>query len=423
MTRYRTLDHPVIAMIRWDPEQPAEWVNDHIAMVHATSNSYLIPGEHGDDDLVINTGTALQGASIRAKYEDLLGRPLKVSRVISTQNHADHIGGWKAFADPQTEFIAQRMASQLLVERDRLSNFFGRRYANVISAMMTGSVRQEGVRETWPDKFTTYDHEMAFTQSGRRLVLKSLWSGETLDSTAVWLPDERTVFTGNWAGAIHGALPNFYTARGDRQRSVPGWLGQCRDLLAEEPELLITGHEQPIRGKDRIRADLTKVHDAVRFIHDETVARMDAGTNLPAIMAAITLPEHLKPRDGRCPPSWIVRAVYEEYAGWFHQEHTSELYPTPQSVIWAELVERAGGAEEVAGKAKRELDAGNPDKALHFIEMAVFVEPLNPAVRQTELAVLDKLADATEGRIFDLLGWLEGRITAARAAIEQARNA
>lgn len=415
MTKFRTLDHPMLGMIAWDPQRPAEWINDHIAMVHAISNAYLIAGDEGD--VVINSGTEQQGPRIREKFEELLGRPLDVRKLLFTQNHTDHIGGWRAFVGLRTEVIAQKMTPQLVAERKMLSNFFTRRYRNVIANLMTGSNRQVGAPETVPPDITTFDREFAFTQSGRRYLLKSLWSGETLDSLAVWLPDERTVFTGNWAGAIHGALPNFYTARGDRQRSVPGWLEQCLALLDEEPELLITGHEQPIAGKDRIRTDLLKVHDAVRFLHDETIKGMEAGTDLATLMAQIRLPGHLTPRDGRCPPHWIVRAVYEEYAGWFRQERTSELYATPQSAIWAELVECAGGPEQIVRMARRELAAGNAEKALHFIEMAVFAAPSNQAVREAELAVLDALADATGGRTFDLLGWLEGRIAAARQAL------
>jgi len=415
MTKFRTLDHPVMRMIAWDPQRPAEWINDHIMMVHAISNSYVITGDGGD--VVINTGTAQQGARIREKFEELLGRALDVSKLIFTQNHTDHVGGWTAFAGSETEIIAQRMAPQLIAERKMLTNFFTRRYANVISSMMSGEPKKVGAPESAPERITTFADELAFSHSGRRYVLKSLWSGETLDSLAVWLPDERTVFTGNWAGAIHGALPNFYTARGDRQRSVPGWLGQCRDLLADEPELLITGHEQPVRGRERIRADLMTVHDAIRFVHDETVKGMEAGTDLATLMAEIQVPDHLALRDGRCPVRWIVRAVYEEYAGWFRHERTSELYATPQSEIWAELVECAGGAEQVALKASRELSAGDAEKALHFIEMAVFVDPANVKVREVELAILDELANQTGGRDFDLLGWLEGRIASARKAL------
>jgi alkyl sulfatase BDS1-like metallo-beta-lactamase superfamily hydrolase len=243
-------------------------------------------------------------------------------------------------------------------------------------------------------------------------------AGETLDALAVWLPEEKTLFTGNWAGAIHGALPNFYTARGDRDRSIPGWLQDCDRVLALQPGLLITGHEQPIVGKDRIAADLGKVREAIAFIHDHVVRGMTTGQTLPDIMATLRLPAELSPRDGRCPPHWIARSVWEEYAGWFRQERTSELYPTPPSAVWPEVVAMAGGPLALAERARAHLDDNDPERALHLIEMAVEADPGDRTVRETELTIYDALADQTEGKIFDLLGWLEGRMIATRDALK-----
>ena len=415
MTRFRTLDHPMIGMIAWDPARPAEWINDHIAIVHATSNAYVVVGDEGD--VGINTGTAQQGEGIRAKFEALLGRPLRVSRLIFTQSHPDHIGGWQAFAGPETKIYGQRMFGQICAERKMLGGFFGPRNGRVLAALVPPGVDHKWFDTPDPTPMIPFAEELEFTFSGRRFHLASMHSGETLDALAVWLPEERTVFTGNWAGAIHGALPNFYTARGDRQRSVPAWLEHCEQLLARQPELLITGHEDPIRGAARIRADLTKVRDAVVYIHDETVKAMVAGTPVAQIQASLRLPEALTPRAGRCPPHWIARAVFEEYAGWFHHDHTSELYPTPASAVWAEVVEAMGGAEAVAIRAQTHLAAGETEKALHLIEMAVDAEPDCRQARSVELAVYEALADQTGGEIFDLLGWLEGKIIATRAAL------
>jgi len=417
MTRFRTLDHPIMAMIAWNPERPAEWINDHILMVHATSNVYVIIGDDGD--VVLNSGTAAQGAAIRQKFEALLGRALDVRKLIFTQSHPDHVGGWQAFADGHTEIIAQRMFHQIVAERRMLTPFFGARFANVIAAMLAGMPRNLGLDAGEPDQVSTFADSFEFTFSGRRFLLKSMPSGETLDALAVWLPNEKTVFTGNWAGAIHGALPNFYTARGDRQRSVPGWLGECRDLLAQEPELLITGHEQPIFGRDRIRADLTKISDAISHIHDRTVEAMNAGVNIATIQASTELPAGFTIREGRCPPHWIARAVYEEYAGWFHQDLTSELYTTPQSAIWPELVDAMGGSERVAERALELLSQGETEKALHFAEMAAAGEPASKKVLEAQIAVFEALADQTEGKVFDLLGWLEGRIMSAKGALAE----
>jgi len=415
MTRFRTLDHPVIKIIEWDPARPAEWINDHIAMVYATSNAYLVTGEDGD--VVINTGTTQQSARIREKFEALIGRPLNVAAIVFTQSHPDHMGGWQAFAGRDTRMYGQKMFAQICAERNMLGGFFTPRNYNVLSAMVPPGVTHAWFETPDPSPLTTFSEELEFEVSGRRYRLVSMSAGETLDALGAWLPEEKTVFTGNWAGAIQGALPNFYTARGDRERSIPAWLKQCDALLAEKPELLITGHEKPVVGNAAINVQLSKVRAAVQFIHDETVKGMNAGKPVGEIMASIALPLELEPREGRCPPGWIARAVYEEYAGWFHQELTSELYATPQSAVWGELVERAGGAEEVAGRARRHLEGGDPERALHLIEMAVHAAPESRAVREVELAVYEALADRTEGRIFDLLGWLEGRIRITREAL------
>jgi alkyl sulfatase BDS1-like metallo-beta-lactamase superfamily hydrolase len=149
---------------------------------------------------------------------------------------------------------------------------------------------------------------------------------------------------------------------------------------------------------------------------------MVSGITLPEIQAKLALPDHLTPRDGRCKPHWIARSVWEEYSGWFRQERTSELYPTPPSAIWPELASMAGGAAALIDKARTYLKAGDAEKALHFVEIAFAAEPDNRGVREAELEVLNALADETEGRVFDLLGWLEGRITNAQSALNETQK-
>lgn len=415
MPAYRTLDHLILPIIAWDPERPAEWINDHIAMVHATSNAYVITSDQGD--VVINTTTAAQAPRAREKFETLLGRPLNVAAIIFTQSHPDHIGGWQTFTQPGAQMFGQRMFRQICAERKMLGSFFATRNANVLAAMIPPGVTHGWFDTPDPEPLTTFSDSLAFEAAGRRYELLSVPSGETLDSLAVWLPDEKALFTGNWAGAIHGALPNFYTARGDRDRSIPGWLNDCDMLLALEPELLVTGHEQAIAGAERIRTDWKKVRRTIQLIHDHTVDGMTSGKTLPEIQGALALPADLTPRDGRSPPHWIARSVWEEYTGWFRQERTSELYPTPPSAVWPDVVAMAGGAAALVRRALEHLEAGEVEHALHLVEMAVVAEPENREVREAELAVYDHLMDLTEGRIFDLLGWLEGRVMAAQAVL------
>lgn len=417
MTRFRTLDHPMIASIAWNPERPAEWLNDHIAMNRATSNAYLIPGDDGD--VVINTGTGAQGEQIRKNFEALIGRPLKVSTIIFTQSHPDHTGGWQFFADPGVETIVQRKFERICLERKLMGRFFTVRNAKVLAALLPpGDTGAFWFETRDPEPVTAFADSHDFTVSGRHYRALSIPSGETLDALAVWMPQEKTLFFGNWAGAIMGASPNFYTARGDRDRSIVFWLEECQMMIDLGAEMLVTGHDDPIRGADAVRVHLTKLRDAVQYLHDTTIAGMNAGKTLPELMAEIALPPHLVLRDGRGPVRWYVRAIWEEYAGWFRQERTSELYATPPSAIWPELATLAGGAGVLAERARAHLAGGDVERALHFIEMAVVAAPADRGVRETELAIFDALADLTEGRLFDELGWLESSMIETRKALD-----
>lgn len=416
MTRFRTLDHPMMPAIAWDPARPAEWINDHIAMVHGTSNAYVVTSDAGD--LVINTTTVHQAARAREKFEELLDRPLKVAKLIFTQSHPDHTGGFEVFAGPDTEVIVQREFDRICAERKLLGPFFAQRNARVLAALISpGTSGQYWFDATEPENPTTFADTFDFAWGGRRYHLFSLSSGETEDSLGVWMPDEKTLFFGNWAGAIYGALPNFYTARGDRDRSVTRWLEHCEKILALTPELLITGHEVAIFGADRIRTDLTKLHHAVRYIHDETVKGMNDQKDLTSLQAEITLPTNLVMAPGRGPVSWYVRSVWEEYAGWFRHDSTTELYPVPAKSVWPEIAGLVGGADVLTAHAQKRIAKGELVEALHLLEIARAAEPDNRGALEAELAVFEALADQTGGKIFDQLGWLEGRIMANKAAL------
>ena len=113
-----------------------------------------------------------------------------------------------------------------------------------------------------------------------------------------------------------------------------------------------------------------------------------------------------------------MRAIWEEYSGWFHHDLTSELYATPASAIWPTLAQMAGGARAVADQAETILQAGEPERALHMIEIAVAVAPDDKVVRTTEARILVQLINDTRGEGFDEIGWLETKLAEARRKID-----
>jgi alkyl sulfatase BDS1-like metallo-beta-lactamase superfamily hydrolase len=199
--------------------------------------------------------------------------------------------------------------------------------------------------------------------------LISVPGGETNDPLVVWLPEERICLCGNIFGPIVGHIPNLVTIRGDRYRDALTAIASVERVRNLRPELLVTGHFEPIAGADRIDAELTRLRNAIQYVHDQTVAGMNAGKDVLTLMREITLPPEYEVGQGYGKVSWDVRAVWENYSGWFHHRSTTELYPVGFDAVSADVVELAG-ADALVERARAHLGAGRPPHAIHLAELA-----------------------------------------------------
>jgi alkyl sulfatase BDS1-like metallo-beta-lactamase superfamily hydrolase len=416
------IEHRMKRATAWLPTRPADQVNDHIWYSRSNSYPYLVASDGGD--LVINTGTTYQGERHRERFEQAIGRPLDVRVIVLTQSHPDHIGGWSAFARPGVETIAHERAPQTLAERRAIAPYlnrrstaklFERRHVDGEPDQSTGP----GLRWAMPDQEVTRPvHDaLDFEVGGRRFQALSVPGGETLDGLAVWLPEERTVWIGNLMGALWGALPHLSTIRGDRPRSAMLFIKSVQRVLDLAPELLLSGHDEPIRGAERIQREVGKVRDAVRYVHDATIEGMNAGKDLHTLMGEIKLPPELQTDTGRGPVSWYVRAVWEEYVGWFHDETLTELYPEPPRVIWGELAELAGGVDVLADRARGHVKLGEPLKALHYTDIALGVDPAHRGAREAKIAAMEVLLERSGHEAYDEARLLELEIARERSQL------
>src|SRR5207249_2771929 len=143
-----------------------------ILMSRSNSNSYLV--STGDGDVVINTGTLHQGERHRERFEQALSRPLDVRKIVFTQSHPDHIGGWAAFDGPGVETIAQANYEEGVLDRTRLRHFFLPRSQHIMGRKIGYETQKARFFQTVKAEPTTlFEDAYAFELGGRRFGLYS----------------------------------------------------------------------------------------------------------------------------------------------------------------------------------------------------------------------------------------------------------
>ena len=259
---------------------------------------------------------------------------------------------------------------------------------------------------------TSFIDSHAFELGDRRFELYSTPGGETTDALVVWMPEHRTVFIGNLMGPFFGHVPNLYTLRGDKIRSAMAFIHSIDRVIALEPQTLINGHDV-FRGADQIRQTMTKVRDATAYLRDRTIDGMNAGSDLWTLMREVTLPPELALPQVHGKVPWIVRAIWEEHVGWFRYESTTELYDTPPTAVWRDIVELTGGTTALTERANVHLEQGHALQALHLIDIVLAHAPDDPAALRVKRLALESLLERSGRENFSEVQWLEQAIKTA----------
>lgn len=388
-----------------------------IHMSPGTSSSYMIVTDSGR--IIVNTGLGFEAYTHKRLFDAISPGP--TTHILVTQGHVDHVGGVGLFREPGTLFIAQAANASCQADDERIA---ARRqsqsyvwFADVIDeALRVANEHPDAVVQDAPIPDLTFEDRYELQVSGRRLVLLSTPGGETVDSCVVWLPNEDILFTGNLFGPLFPHFPNFNTIRGDKYRFVEPYLESLGLVRELEPETLITGHGLPIRGKDLIRECFDRLEGAVRYVHDETLEGINAGEEIDALAARITLPDELYVGQGYGRVSWAVRTFWESYLGWFKLESTTELYP--RRPVARTLANLAGAAATVA--KGRDLLREDPALALGLAEAVLEGTPDDEAALTLALHAHEALlSNPDDARNLWLGGWLR----AEKASLEERLSA
>jgi alkyl sulfatase BDS1-like metallo-beta-lactamase superfamily hydrolase len=386
---------PAAAQLSQDKPELIQ-VNPHVycATGYALGNVIFILT--GSSVVVVDTTEGQ--APAQAAFKDFRKvSALPVSYIVYTHFHGDHIHGAKVFAGPDTKVIAQKNHTEEL-RKYRLMTGYNRKLNQVQWAADVPRAERGttlGVDLLHPGESgyippqITFDEQYGFTEGGVRFELYHTL-GETVDHLMVWLPDFETLLPGD---LFYWSFP-MLASPGKPDRPVLEWAASLDRMRQLHPAYLVGSHSRPLTGLDAIDQALANYARAIRFVHDETVKRINDGEPLYQIRQEVRLPADLAARPYLQPVygtvEWAVNGVFRQYTGWYDSAHLNGGDP---ATLERALVDTAGGADAVLQRARKAAAEGQLQLALELAEVAMAAD--NTAARRLRAELLERLAAQT----------------------------
>jgi alkyl sulfatase BDS1-like metallo-beta-lactamase superfamily hydrolase len=370
------------------PSNQLEEVGDGVAFVDSFANvtAFATP----DGLCLVDTGSAVVADAIHDAVRSWSTE--RATTAVYTHGHIDHVFGTKAF---EAEGPMRVIGHEGIGPRfDRYVKTAG--YNAVINRRQ---FRMPGLQ--WPVEYrrpdVTYTDRLDLDLGGVAAELHHA-RGETDDHTWVWVPERRTLCTGD---LIIWCTPNAGNPQ-KVQRYAEDWAAALRQMAALDPApaLLLPGHGLPIGGVDRVRAVLLDSATLLESLLAQTLALMNEGARLDDIIHTVAAPPDLVAKPYLRPiyddPEFIVRNVWRLYGGWY-DGNPANLKPARDAALAAELAGLAGGADVLARRAV-ELAASGEDADLrlagHLAEYAALAAPSSAGAHRARADVFARRRQA-----------------------------
>ena len=357
------------------------------------SNMEIVQGKTGwiIIDPLMNIETA--AAAIKLVKEQLGDRP--VTGVIYGHSHADHFGGVRAVVTPGTtpviiapEGAVREAASETVL----VGNSMQRRAAYQLGVSLKPDPRgyvgsgiliespENGLVTIIPPtdeiKKTGETREI----DGVKFEFQMVPETEAPSEMNVYLPEHKTLYVSEDTTCT---MHNVQTPRGALVRDALKWAGFITEqinLWGDQVESLVTGHCWPRFGNAAIKNYLSLQRDNYKFIHDQTVRRLNMGQTPTEIASELKQPKALTDlwsnRGYYGKVNHNAKGVYQRYVGWWDgiPAHLNLLPPVEQGKHYLRMM---GGARGILKEARRAMAEGDYRWSAEILNHVVFAEPGN----------------------------------------------
>ncbi len=360
-------------------------LDDDIAIVE--SFSHIITFRTEDGLVCFDSSGQLTGEAAVDALRGWTDAP--VDSLVYTHGHVDHVGGSGAMAaDAERRGhrairVVGHEAVAARFDRYQLTNGYNtdvnlRQFGGVggVKDMAIGDVPKFLPDDVlWPD--LEVGRAGSLEVGGLTFEMQHA-KGETDDHLWTWIPEQRALCVGD---LVTWVFPNCGNPQ-KVQRYPLEWAAALREMMTYDAEWLFGAHGLPVRGAARVATVLGDLATALELLTEETLAMMNAGESLDAIVQQVTVPEELLVKPWMQPvydePEFVVRNLWRLYGGWW-DKNPANLKPAPESVFATEMATLAGGVDALVARAVELAAAEDLRLACQVIELAVHADPASVA--------------------------------------------
>ncbi|MFJ8663561.1 alkyl sulfatase dimerization domain-containing protein [Streptomyces sp. NPDC093795] len=352
-------------------------VRDRIGFFPAFANVAVF--DTGSGLVLVDSGDVRTAELLHTAVRSFSQDPVRA--VVFTHGHVDHVFG-------TAHFDAERVRPEVIAHEAVAARFD--RYVATSGYNTWINRRQFGVPGLeWPTEYrypdTTFRDRL--TMRHGELTFELIHArGETDDHTYVWVPELKTLCTGDlfiWNSPNAGNPQK-------AQRYPEEWARALRAMGELGAEVLLPGHGIPIVGADRVARALDDTASLLESLCTQTRDLMNAGLRLDAVIHGVKVPQELLAKPYLHPaydePEFVVRNLWRLWGGWYDQ-NPAHLKPAPEAAVAAEFADAAGGALALAERAARLLAEGDLRLASHLAETAALAAPEDVEVARIRVRV------------------------------------
>ena len=386
-------------------------VTDGVWQLAGMSINFPVVIEGKEGLIVYDTGdNTEEGKHFLDEIKKLSDKPVKTI----IYSHAHYVGGASAIAEGRKDVMV--IGNPKLNDNILHGGGLGTVYPEIAPLQMARALKQfnnftprkgpdapvAGIIEIKENGFmpvtkAVKDGEV-LTVDGIKMQFFTKYESDTDDCLTVWLPGKKIVLN----NFLWPFMPNFYTPRGSLYRDPFSWIHGLELIRALEPEIILSTHTIPIKGKEKVKDNINLYRDGIALIMDQTLRGILKGYGPDELRHFVKLPPHIENfplfAEGYGELQWYPPYFFNHAIGWWDGD-AATLYKLAPDDEAKRLVDMMGGRDKVLSAAKESFDKNEFAWTAQLTTYLLRINPDDQDVKSVKAKALREMGHRARGSI------------------------